>query len=384
MRPKVLPIALSALLTAVTLAAGAGPAVAAAAEQDKPAPREIAKLPAPDADLAAAADRIDAEGSALGSYWDPERSELVVAVGPDSRIGKAEAEKLVGGSRFRLEQLKIAKATADGIREQIAGREFSPEAAKFTYSSHLDLVTGRVVLQTDAPASVTERLVKEHGEDIDLEAGKPIEDLFHRRDDVPSFWGGASINSGGGTCSTGFSVRKPSGARFITTAAHCFAVGATVRTPTSTFVGNVTQRGTLGSIFFWDNRDVELIGGSSYAPRVYTGGVVSTTSRGVVGAGDAVSGFTGYCTSGQTSGEQCNQHVTSTSAIVCTQTGCKWPIVEYTGGPAHPGDSGGSFYLPSGSGQAFARGAVIAGDGTTSYAEKWSRMSSAMGVSIAT
>jgi hypothetical protein len=381
MRPKVLPIALSALLTAVTLAAGVS--TAAAADQDKPAPREIAKLPAPDADISDAAARIEEEGSALGSYWDPERSELAVVVGPDSRVGKAEAEKLAGGVRFRLEERKIAKKTADGIREQIAGREFSAEAGKFTYSSHLDLQTGRVVLQTDAPASVTERLVKEHGEDIDLQAGKPIEDLFHRRDDIPSFWGGAAIRSGG-TCSTGFTVRKPSGARFITTAAHCFAVGATVRTPTGTFVGNVTQRGTLNSIFFWNNRDVELIGGSSYAGRVYTGGVVSTTSRGIVGAGDAVEGFTGYCSSGQTSGEQCNQKVTSTNAIVCTQTGCKWPILKYTGGPARPGDSGGSFYLPSGSSQAFARGSVIAGDGTTSFAEKWSRMSSSMGVSIVT
>ena len=69
---------------------------------------------------------------------------------------------------------------------------------------------------------------------------------------------------------------------------------------------------------------------------------------------------------------------------MCTQTGCKWPDHRYTGGPARPGDSGGSFYLPSGSTQAYARGAVIAGDGTTSYAETWSRMSSSMGVSIAT
>jgi hypothetical protein len=380
MRPKVLPTALTALIAAVTLASGVSTAAAA---DEKPAPREVSKTPAVDAEISAAAARIEEEGSALGSYWDPEKAQLVVAVGPDSNIGEAEAEKLVGGP-FRLERLKIAKKTADGIREEIAGREFSPEAAKFSYSSHLDLQTGRVVLQTDAPASVTERLVKEHADEIDLREDKPVEDLFHRRDDIPSFWGGAAITSGGGTCSAGFTVKKPSGARFMTTAAHCWGVGATVRTPTGRFFGSVTERGTLGSIWFWDNRDVELIGGQSYAARVYTGGVFSTTSRGVVGAGDPVAGFTGYCSSGQTSGEQCQQTVQSTQAIVCTQTGCKWPIIEYTGGPARPGDSGGSFYLPSGSTQAFARGAVIAGNGTTSYAEKWSRMSSAMGVSIAT
>ena len=202
------------------------------------------------------------------------------------------------------------------------------------------------MLQTDAPAEVTERLLKEHPE-IELREGKPVRDLFHRRDDIPSFWGGAAIQSGGGTCSAGFAVRKPSGARFMTTAAHCYAVGATVRTPTSTFFGSVTQRGTLNSWWFFDNRDVELIGGSSYAARVYTGGVFSTSSKAVVGAGDPVAGVTGYCTSGQTSGEQCNQTVNSTGAIVCTQTGCKWPVISYMGGPSQPGDSGGSFYIPA-------------------------------------
>ena len=460
------PAPLVAATVAVTLLFGVG---TAAAEDPKPVSREAAKLPAVDADVAAAAARIDADGSALGSYWDPERRELVVVVGPDSAIGEPEAEKLVGGP-YRLEQQKIARKTADGIREELASREFGPAAEKYGYSSHLDLQSGKVVVESAVPEAF-EGLLKEHPDEVELRESKPLQDTFHRRDDTNPFWGGASIQSGGATCSTGFSVRKPSGVRFITTAAHCYGVGATVRTPTgtlvgsvtqrgtlgsiffwnnrdveliggqtyaarvytggvtstsskavvgagdpvagftvrkpsgarlittaahcygvgatvrtptSTFVGSVTQRGTLGSIFFWDNRDVELIGGSSYAPRVYTGGVFSTSSRGVVGAGDPVAGFRGYCSSGQTSGEQCNQKVESTQAIVCTQTGCKWPVIEYTGGPARPGDSGGSFYLPSGSTQAHARGAVIAGDGTTSYAEKWSRMSSSMGVSIAT
>jgi len=374
MRP--LPsLAVTALISAVTFVTGVSTAAAA---DEKPAPREVVKAPAVDADASAAAARIDAEGSALGSYWDPERSELAVVVGPDSNIGEAEAKRLVGGS-FRLERLDIAKKTADAIREEIAA---SSAGEKYSLASHLDLQTGRVVLETDAPASETERLVKEHPE-IELRESKPTTDVFHRRDDIPAFWGGAAIRSGG-TCSTGFTVRKPSGARFITTAAHCFSVGSTVRTPTLTFVGTVAQRGTLNSPFFWVNRDVELIGGSSYGARVYTGGVFSTSSRGVVGAGDPVAGFTGYCSSGQTSGEQCQQTVQSTSAMVCTQTGCKWPVIQYVGGPANPGDSGGSFYLPSGSSSAWARGAVIAGNGVTSYAEPWNRIASSMGVTIAT
>jgi hypothetical protein len=378
--PPQAPIAVTALITAVALISGVS--TAAAAEDIKPTSREAAKLRAVDADASAAAARIEQEGTALGSYWDPERAELVVVVGPDSDIGEAEAEKLVGGP-FRLERLKIENKTADAIREEIAGREFGRGAEKYSYSSHLDLQTGKVVLQTNAPASVTERLVEEHPEEIELRDGEPVEDLFNRRDDTAPFWNGASIQSGGGTCSTGFTVRKPSGARFITTAAHCFGVGATVRTPTGTFVGSVTQRGPLGSFWFWDNRDVELIGGQSYGARVYAGGVFSSSSKAVVGAGDPVPGFTGYCSSGQTSGEQCNQFVLSTDAIACTPTGCDWPMIAYVGGPGRPGDSGGSFYLSGAPGQVFARGSVIAGDGTTTYAERWSLMSSAMGVSIA-
>ena len=371
----------AASIAAATLALGTGTATAAD-DEIKPASREVTQLSAPDADASAAAARIDEQGSALGSYWDPDKAQLVVVVGPDSDIGEAEAEKLVGGA-YRLERLKIARKEVDAIREQIAGREFAPEAPKFSYASYLDLHSGRVVLQTDAPPEVTQRLVEEHPEEIELRESKPVEDMFHRRDDVPSFWGGAAITSGGGTCSAGFAVRKPSGTRFMTTAAHCWAVGSTVRTPTGRLFGSVTQRGTLNSWWFFDNRDVELIGGQSYAARVYTGGVFSTSSKAVVGANDPVAGVTGYCTSGQTSGEQCGQTVTSTGAIVCTQTGCKWPVISYSGGPSQPGDSGGSMYIPGATGQVFARGSVIAGDGTTSFAEPWSRMSSAMGVSIA-
>ena len=64
-------------------------------------------------------------------------------------------------------------------------------------------------------------------------------------------------------------------------------------------------------------------------------------------------------------------------------TGCKWPVISYTRGPSQGGDSGAPMYLPSGA-SAFARGTVIAGDGVTSYAEKWSRMAAGFGIAIVT
>ena len=121
------PPAVAAVIAAATLAFAGS---AAAAEDGKPTTgREVPKLSAPDADASAAVQRIEEQGSALGSYWDPKRAELVVVVGPDSDIGEPEAEKLVGGPT-RLERLDIAKRTVDGIREQIAARKFSDSAAE--------------------------------------------------------------------------------------------------------------------------------------------------------------------------------------------------------------------------------------------------------------
>ena len=373
-------IAVTAALAAVTLVSGVS---TAAAEDLKPTGRAVPRLPRPTprpprprSGSRRRARPSARTGTPIAASWSSSSGPTATSARPRSR----SSSPVRRGSSV----VDIAKKTVDAIREQIAAREFSPEAEKFSYASHLDLETGKVVLQTDAPASVTDRLTEQFGDVIELREEKPVQDLFHRRDDIAPFWGGASIQSGGGTCSSGFTVRKPSGQRLITTAGHCFAVGATVRTPLSRLVGSVTERGTLNSFWFWDNRDMELIGGQSYSPRIYVGGVTSSSSKAVVGAGDPVAGVTGYCASGQTTGEQCNQTVQSTSAIVCTQTGCKWPVIEYTGGPSQPGDSGAPFYLPGAAGQVFARGAVIAGNGTTSYAEKWSRISSTFGVQIVT
>ena len=48
---------------------------------------------------------------------------------------------------------------------------------------------------------------------------------------------------------------------------------------------------------------------------------MSTSSRGVVAAGGAYSGYTNYCHSGRTTGENCGHTATSTNAQVCTAVG---------------------------------------------------------------
>jgi hypothetical protein len=129
---------------------------------------------------------------------------------------------------------------------------------------------------------------------------------------------------------------------------------------------------------------MELMYGSSYAGRIFTGGVTSTSSIPVVSAGSAYVGYNNYCHSGRTTGENCGHTATSTNAQVCTQTGCKFPVIAFTGGTlSQGGDSGSPFYAKDYRG-AFIRGHVIAGSSSTAYAETWNKVASTYGVSIVT
>jgi len=208
-------------------------------------------------------------------------------------------------------------------------------------------------------------------------------DAFHRRDDIPPFWGGGGITSGGAICSSGYAVQNGAGTRFSVTAGHCFANGATVLTESGARTYGTVSNRHLPTVT-GDAKDMELVGGQSYSGRIFTGGVTSSTSIPVVAAGTAFVGYTNYCHSGRTTGENCGHTANSINAQVCTQSGCKSPVIAFTGGTMiQGGDSGGTFYAKDGSG-AWIRGNVIATDGTTGWAEPWTVISPTLGVSIVT
>jgi len=70
---------------------------------------------------------------------------------------------------------------------------------------------------------------------------------------------------------------------------------------------------------------------------------------------------------------------------VCTQTGCKSPVIEFRGGNmSQGGDSGGAFYAIDSSGRAWIRGNVIASDGTTGWATPYTQVAAQYGISIVT
>jgi hypothetical protein len=325
---------------------------------------------------AARASRLANRRSALGTYYDKSRNQYVIVVPRRSSLTASEVSREIG-ARSRVEKRSITKSTVAAIQARIARKRFHARAANYNYASYLDLRTGKVVLETNAPAAVTASLSKLYPGLIKLRRTN-VTDAFSRRADVPPFWGGSSIKSGGAVCTSAFVVQK-SGLRSLLTAGHCFGFGANVLTTDGNLgVGTVNLRGPIPPF------DMELIGGNSYGSFIFSGATNSSTARHVLGAGDPVVGFTGYCHSGQTTGENCGHRVDSVTAQVCTQTGCKSPVIRWSlGAVIQPGDSGSPFFLPSGS-SAYIRGMNIATGGGAAYAEKWSRISSHLGVSIVT
>lgn len=276
-----------------------------------------------------------------------------------------------------------AEKDLDKIQERIEHR-VEKHGTQYTFGSYVD-ASGAIVLETNAPGDLVAKLVADNGKGHQLKVKETkVKDSYSRRSDIPSYWGGAGVTASVGTpwCSTGWTVQNGAGTRFQVTAGHCFSNGQNTYTENGgLWMGTVSGNGIND---WWNRQDMELIGGSSYWGYIYTGGVDSSTGMPVGGAADPVVGYSNYCHSGRTTGENCGHTVQSVTAQVCTQTGCKSPVIAYTGGNMiQGGDSGSPFFL-KGSTHAFARGINIASGGGTGYAEKWSRISGRYGVSITT
>jgi hypothetical protein len=303
---------------------------------------------------------------------------------------KTEAKGRLGAADQRLLRTEgaagataaRANPAADLALKAVQGRianHVRTKGTKHTFGTYLDPASGKVVVETDAPAEVLTSLVGTDATSVVVRRAA-VSDSYHRRADVPSFWGGAGVTASHNVpwCSTGFSVKNGAGTRFMVTAGHCFTNGTSVYAETGGApMGTVSGNGL-------PSQDMELIGGRSYGSSIYVGGVTSSTGNPVVAAADPVVGFNQYCHSGRTTGENCGHTATSVNAQVCTSSGCKAPVIAFTGGALpQGGDSGSPFYAKSGS-NVHIRGIIIAVGGNTAYAEKWSRISSRFGVSIVT
>jgi len=330
---------------------------------------------------AAAATALAGAGQAQASSSAPSKSKLAAThAKPDASILKAE--RAAGAKVVSTPASKAAVAT---VQTRIA-KYVKVHGTKYTFGTYADPRTGAVVVDTNAPSDLVASLTNLKGTksaSLTTAARQPAVkvkvhrqrtfDAYQRRDDVPAFYGGGGLSAQGFLCSTGYAVQSSTGARWMVTAGHCFANGVSVNTESGNNVeGTVTAR-TLPSLD-GGTADVEFLAGKSYAGRIFTGGVTSSSSIPVVGEGAASVGYTNYCHSGRTTGEQCGHTANSITAQVCTATGCKSPVIAYTGGTVQQGgDSGGTFYAKNASG-AWIRGHVIAGNSTTGYVEPYTEI----------
>jgi hypothetical protein len=298
------------------------------------------------------------------------------SAGGDQRLLAADMTAGIGASAVSADVSRASSALQSRIVDFVRAH-----GTKYTFGSYVDSATGRVILETDAPSDVVSSLVSASDALVEVRE-QAISDNFSRRDDASPYWGGAGItlSAPSARCSAGYTVKNSVGTRFMVTAGHCFNNGQTAVTELGGLVvGSVGGNGL-------PSQDMELIGGRSYGSSIYVGGVNSSTGNHVASAADPIVGFNDYCHSGRTTGENCGHTVNSVTALVCTSSGCKSPVIAFTGGNLpQGGDSGSPFYAKSVSApDKHIRGHIIAGNGVTEYAEKWSRVSARFGVTIAT
>ena len=246
----------------------------------------------------------------------------------------------------------------------------------YTFGSYLDANTGKIVVESDAPASVVASLttVSQPFRPDGRRRLRGPPDHHRRRVPPPGrhpgVLGGRRPPSGS-LCSTGYAVQNSAGTRFMVTAGHCYANG-TASSPTcarsAPFPTGCWH--SLGSRSTWSSWADSPTGTHLHRRRH------QQHERPVVAAGSAFVNYSNYCHSGRTTGEQCGHTATSLTAQVCTQTGCKSPVIAYTGGTIQGGDSGGAFYAKDSNGGVWIRGHVIAWSSTTGYVEPWTEANS--------
>lgn len=160
-------------------------------------------------------------------------------------------------------------------------------------------------------------------------------------------------------------------------AGHCASLNEAVWSP-----GNGVSMGSITNRAPFPSRDLELIGLKTYSKSIYVGNTVGTL-KAVGGAADPNLTFTNYCYSGIISAERCGNDVNDLSADFCDPAGCTLNVVAFTGPVmAQTGDSGSPFYVSSTT--ASIRGMLFAKAGNQMYAEKWSVIANALGVTIRT
>ena len=144
------------------------------------------------------------------------------------------------------------------------------------------------------------------------------------------FAGGATILATSPTVDAHQASRRTAAPapRADSTAAHCYALGATVYTSSwhsgTSISGTVTQRAHTSYV------DAEFVSGSTYAGSIY---VTDTTTKRISGAYFPAAGAGNLlCFAGSTNGVICDNAVITYQGEYCGATGCNSDLIALRGG----------------------------------------------------
>lgn len=335
-----------------------------------------ASEPPADQDSTRVQDYADRTG-ALGTYYDSVRQEFVVRIpssgrGSTARLGRVTALDVP----TRAEHSKFTHQTVDGIFKEIGHHADQAQGRKFVYGFAYDPTLDTVRLNTNAPLEAVRALLRKFPKTITYKYGRGGRDGRYN-DTAPHYGAAVMVNEVDDYCTAGFTVKNSAGGRVITTAGHCYQMGDYLYPdyggdPWGRVVGRAP----------YPARDLEFVGGSTYAPYIYIGGSTGAPAH-VKGAGNpGVNG--GYCRSGGTTYEKCGMTVWSLSAGFCDDDGCTYGLFVYNGPTSASGDSGSPIFLYTPTKiEVYIRGMHIGRIGSDMYAEKWSTVA-AYGYSIVT
>ncbi|MGW1783665.1 hypothetical protein ACWCQQ_31715 [Streptomyces sp. NPDC002143] len=205
--------------------------------------------------------------------------------------------------------VKTSRFTANEvnqIQETVLDAKWNKDAAKYGLGASYDGETDQVVVNTDAPKSVTASLTKTYGDKVEVLQSR-FEQQFTRFDDTVAYYGGDSVDSdhNRGPCTTGFKVHVAN-TYYVTTAGHCYNYNENIY--------NASQNGVHGE---WIGRishtdpDLDVIGisGGTYSTRIWSGGTANSTSNlQITGLGGMWKGEK-VCVSGRTTFNHCGHPI---------------------------------------------------------------------------
>lgn len=268
-------------------------------------------------------------------YVDSGTNEYVVVVPEKAATSFTAADAGSLGLAVRVEARDISRETIDDIEEALlALRPSIPQ--KHSYSFGFNPETGLVDVATDAPRGAFTTVATAFPGKVSLTWASLEPTAGRYEADTPPHWGGAYLQSGAQVCTSGWAIRnQSSGTRYMVTAGHCFADGA------STNMGTVLRESPA-----YPSIDVELIRGKTYAGHIYADG--ATGERRVNDGNNPVIGSS-YCITGRSSGFKCGWVAKQSGITFCyLPEGCTRNL--FTAQTSdnrvfQKGDSGGPFYI---------------------------------------